>query len=123
MAPCAAVAQLARASACHAEGRGFESHQPLSGKAPLTRCPLLRPDERLETDARAKRRLPSDAELALAFDHLGAPQTPQWVSTHFTSQTGDNAADLRDDESRNIGLGYAAPDIPHQFRCVTTATN
>ena len=28
-APCAAVAQLARASACHAEGRGFESHQPL----------------------------------------------------------------------------------------------
>ena len=25
----AAVAQLARASACHAEGRGFESHQPL----------------------------------------------------------------------------------------------
>ena len=28
-APRAAVAQLARASACHAEGRGFESHQPL----------------------------------------------------------------------------------------------
>jgi hypothetical protein len=28
----AAVAQLARASACHAEGRGFESHQPLSEK-------------------------------------------------------------------------------------------
>ena len=27
--PRAAVAQLARASACHAEGRGFESHQPL----------------------------------------------------------------------------------------------
>ena len=23
------VAQLARASACHAEGRGFESHHPL----------------------------------------------------------------------------------------------
>src|SRR3954463_6031611 len=29
LAPRAAVAQLARASACHAEGRGFESHQPL----------------------------------------------------------------------------------------------
>src|ERR671923_1515951 len=28
------VAQLARASACHAEGRGFESHHPLSRKAP-----------------------------------------------------------------------------------------
>ncbi len=26
------VAQLARASACHAEGRGFESHHPLSEK-------------------------------------------------------------------------------------------
>ena len=31
----AAVAQLARASACHAEGRGFESLQPLVTKAPL----------------------------------------------------------------------------------------
>src|SRR5687768_14392559 len=30
------VAQLARASACHAEGRGFESHHPLL-KAPLLR--------------------------------------------------------------------------------------
>src|SRR5438094_5299543 len=27
------VAQLARASACHAEGRGFESHHPLLGSA------------------------------------------------------------------------------------------
>src|SRR4051794_12200959 len=33
----AAVAQLARASACHAEGRGFESLQPLLVKAPLRR--------------------------------------------------------------------------------------
>ena len=32
----AAVAQLARASACHAEGRGFESLQPLP-EAPLRR--------------------------------------------------------------------------------------
>src|SRR2546423_5309021 len=31
----AAVAQLARASACHAEGRGFESHQPLSRAPPV----------------------------------------------------------------------------------------
>ena len=31
------VAQLARASACHAEGRGFESLHPLHEKAPLTR--------------------------------------------------------------------------------------
>ncbi len=30
------VAQLARASACHAEGRGFESHHPLRVKAPET---------------------------------------------------------------------------------------
>src|SRR5436853_1349205 len=32
LAALADVAQLARASACHAEGRGFESHHPLSGK-------------------------------------------------------------------------------------------
>ena len=34
--PFADVAQLARASACHAEGREFESHHPLSRKAPET---------------------------------------------------------------------------------------
>ena len=32
LGPRADVAQLARASACHAEGRGFESLHPLSGK-------------------------------------------------------------------------------------------
>ena len=37
----AAVAQLARASACHAEGRGFESLQPLVTK-PCTRRVFLR---------------------------------------------------------------------------------
>ena len=31
------VAQLARASACHAEGRGFESLHPLQGEAPGNR--------------------------------------------------------------------------------------
>ena len=44
------VAQLARASACHAEGRGFESHHPLATEAPLRRGFLvvvsLRPDRR-----------------------------------------------------------------------------
>src|SRR5690348_14929474 len=37
----AAVAQLARASACHAEGRGFESLQPLPVEAPPWRGFLL----------------------------------------------------------------------------------
>jgi hypothetical protein len=32
LSPLADVAQLARASACHAEGRGFESHHPLREK-------------------------------------------------------------------------------------------
>ncbi len=41
MSRLAAVAQLARASACHAEGRGFESLQPLR-KAPLRRGFFLR---------------------------------------------------------------------------------
>src|SRR6478609_8273916 len=46
--PHAAVAQLARASACHAEGRGFESHQPLfanplhAGRSVPTREPETR---------------------------------------------------------------------------------
>ena len=33
------VAQLARASACHAEGRGFESHHPLFRKSWLSVSP------------------------------------------------------------------------------------
>jgi hypothetical protein len=41
----AAVAQLARASACHAEGRGFESLQPLLKEAPQIAgffcCPIV----------------------------------------------------------------------------------
>src|SRR5439155_19380799 len=37
--PRADVAQLARASACHAEGRGFESHHPLF-KSPGARISL-----------------------------------------------------------------------------------
>src|SRR3954451_14503013 len=37
LSPPAAVAPLARASACHAEGRGFESHHPLLEKAPHER--------------------------------------------------------------------------------------
>src|SRR5947199_4628515 len=39
-AAAADVAQLARASACHAEGRGFESHHPLPTQA---RTPAARP--------------------------------------------------------------------------------
>jgi hypothetical protein len=41
----AAVAQLARASACHAEGRGFESHQPLPFRARHGEEDGLRKDE------------------------------------------------------------------------------
>jgi hypothetical protein len=46
-APGAAVAQLARASACHAEGRGFESLQPL----PRSPCKHVRLRLRRSVDA------------------------------------------------------------------------
>ena len=58
----AAVAQLARASACHAEGRGFESHQPLRVKAPLRRGFLL-------GWAHLTDRSPARAHLALPKPH------------------------------------------------------
>ena len=58
------VAQLARASACHAEGRGFESHHPLSRKPRFTRlslCVALASDRRqvrsqVRSRTRARRR-------------------------------------------------------------------
>ena len=76
-APRAAVAQLARASACHAEGRGFESHQPLpiaepeSGLGPVSgRDPLVTQTPQPSTIARTRATL-SPSSRAIPAQRLG----------------------------------------------------
>jgi hypothetical protein len=85
----------------------------------------------LQTCAAAGRWLPSLGELVLAFDHLGAPQDPQWVATQYVDSNGAATSFLgtllSEDASRAIGFGYdsADPAIPHTrpYRCVTSPTN
>ncbi len=93
--------------------------------------PSLRPAatfaSALQTCAAAGRWLPSVGELVLVFDHLGAPQDPQWVAMQYVDSNGTNisygATLLSEDASRAIGFGYdsADPAIPHPqpYRCVT----
>ncbi|MGI8411581.1 MAG: hypothetical protein ACR2QA_03615 [Solirubrobacteraceae bacterium] len=51
---------------------------------------VLRPaatiPDALGTCAGAQRRLPSAGELALVFDHLGAPQGNEWVATPYSAE-------------------------------------
>ncbi len=82
----------------------------------------------LQTCATAGRRLPTLAELALAFDHLGASQPSQWVSTQYVDSNGPNtsflAGLLGDDGSRALQFGYDATTVHTEpYRCVTSATN
>jgi hypothetical protein len=77
----------------------------------------------VETCASAQRRLPDAGELALAFDHLGAPQELQWLSTFFGDGSGDSAPLLYEDASRKIHPAFAALGTTFSYRCVTSATN
>jgi hypothetical protein len=82
-------------------------------------------DVALKTCASAQRRLPTDAELALIFDHSGAPQPFQWVATHATDINGSNtytkASALREDESRNIIFSAFDVSVTFNYVCVTSA--
>src|SRR4051812_23674220 len=65
----------------------------------------------LSTCAVAGRRLPDPGELALAFEHLGAPQTPQWVASFANDSNGTSltlvAGLMWDDASRTPSLSDA----------------
>jgi hypothetical protein len=87
----------------------------------------------LKTCASAQLRLPSPAELALAFDHSGAPQDPEWTSTAFRDSvwngTTNNVQQLvtiiEQNASRDIQTNYAenSSAVFFHYRCVTNATN
>jgi hypothetical protein len=85
----------------------------------------------LKACALDQRRLPNEGELALVFDHLGAPQSLQWAAGHWgpgtTSFQGTTnvGAVLSETSARDIRLfGVdAGPGFQAPFRCVTSATN
>jgi hypothetical protein len=76
--------------------------------------PALSYANALSKCGRAQRRLPDDGELALVFDHLGAPQDLQWSS-------GGPGNAFKEDSSRQIAVLIAGGPLP--FRCVTSLTN
>jgi hypothetical protein len=81
----------------------------------------------LKTCALAQMRLPSAGELALVFDHVGAPQIPEWVDTEAASVTDQQVhfwgTTLEQDASRVLSFGALGPAQAAPFRCVTAAAN
>ena len=87
LATCADVAQLARASACHAEGRGFESLHPLSRK-PRKRG-FFHARERARRPA-AQTELPKTAQITQFATTAPVFQPP--VAFHSMIKTGISAS-------------------------------
>ena len=79
----------------------------------------------LKACALDQRRLPNEGELALVFDHLGAPQTAQWVTGHWVESATTVKATLSEDSSRELSVfGFDDSGVfTFPFRCVTSATN
>jgi len=76
----------------------------------------------LKACALDQRRLFSDGELALVFDHLGASQDAQWVSGHWRESNSTFTAFLEENASRQIIPG-GTNGFNAAFRCVTSAAN
>jgi len=91
----------------------FALRDPDSYRAALKGCAL------------DQRRLPSDGELAQVFDHLGAPQSQQWVAGHYRVTNGgqDIATTLGNSASRVLTFDALDANSAIHFRCVTSATN
>jgi hypothetical protein len=84
--------------------------------------PAAKYPEALKACALDQRRLPSEGELALVFDHLGAPQDAQWVAGHWRENNSTFTAFVEENSSRQIILG-GTNGLNAAFRCVTSATN
>lgn len=89
--------------------------------------PSLRPaatwTEAVELCARAQRRLPDAGELGLVFDHLGASQEDQWITTPLNVGPKGEAVVLGDDNARNILVAFSSLNVADRYRCVTSVTN
>ncbi|MGI8430244.1 MAG: hypothetical protein ACR2OB_13315 [Solirubrobacteraceae bacterium] len=93
--------------------------------------PALRPaatfPDALGTCAVAQRRLPSASELALVFDHLGAPQENEWIATPYVAEISGVLQHLgtllAEDTSRKIRAFADVSPNSWSYRCVTSPTN
>ena len=73
----------------------------------------------------AQRRLPTAAELALAFNNLSAPQADQWVD-QVPVPDGPSSfvgGALSENTSRSISFDVVTYSLSLPYRCVTTPTN
>jgi len=103
--------------------------QPVPDQAPVlcAETSLRGPDPYVTAVGRCAAvnlRLPTDGELALFFQNSGAPQTPQWTSSHYFDQTTPNtfwASMLSIDAGRNLHLSTGSGS--NAYRCVTTPRN
>ncbi|MGH2974553.1 MAG: hypothetical protein ACRDLL_06775 [Solirubrobacterales bacterium] len=72
-------------------------------------------------------RLPTLPELALVFEHAGAPQIAQWVATEYADDNGTvtirKGALLSENASRQLSTGTDSASQSYHYRCVTSATN
>jgi hypothetical protein len=73
-------------------------------------------------------RLPTDGELALAFERLGAGQPPHWVASHSFDTTDNRtvgaALQNRDDRTLHLtgGAWGGGGSVSFFYRCVTSLT-
>jgi hypothetical protein len=85
--------------------------------------PAATPGQAMKACALDQRRLPDDGELALVFDHLGAPQPRQLTAGNFFDQNMAWGSALIESPSRVIALSAVGETFTEPFRCVTSATN
>jgi hypothetical protein len=88
----------------------------------VNKRPAAHYEEALKACALDQRRLPNEGELALVFDHLGAPQDAQWVAGHWRENNSTFTAFLEENSSRQMIPG-GTKGLNAAFRCVTSATN
>ena len=83
----------------------------------------------LATCARAQMTLPTAGQLALAYDHLGAPQFDEWVAGYYVDNTGPPPSNggpaygqtLYDTSSRDLSFHiYPMSSTTPVYRCVTS---
>jgi hypothetical protein len=129
--PHAAMADSARnaSNLGGAPASDYRLHCPsgLVRAADLCFEPTPRPDATwvtaVQTCSQAQRRLPTDGELALAFNNTGAPQVYQWTSTYSFQGSSFQATILSEDASRSLFFGVNNFSGTDPYRCVTDATN
>jgi|tagenome__1003787_1003787.scaffolds.fasta_scaffold20608707_2 hypothetical protein len=80
----------------------------------------------LQTCAAAGLRLASPAELALAFQHEGAPEIAEWVDGYYENSGSvlvTQGTLMSEGSDRSLNIGHDDISQPYHYRCVTSRTN